>query len=391
MSAPVFRPVARPALPRSSAPSSTPWSAGATAAAWALALSVVAVGLPVLLVWASDSRSSAGAVTALKSAGQVWLVAHGVPLRLPSGRLSLVPLGLVLLPLGLLLRAGSQAARQHRVTDLRGAAVLSAAVAGPYAVTAAAVAAVTRTAVARPSVLGALVCAGLLGLVGAGAGVLRTSGVQLRLPPSVPDRLRRLTAPSLVAVLVLLAAGALLGGARLAVAAPRAADLARASAPGAVGGIALLLLGVALVPNAAVWGATWWAGPGFAVGTGTAIGPLAHDLGAVPALPLLAALPSGRLPLALGLLALLVPLVAGAVAGLLVVRAGADRPVADAALCGPLAGAAVGLLAWLSGGAAGGARMAEVGASPWRCALAVAVAVAAGAAVAAWARTRATA
>ena len=91
------------------------------------------------------------------------------------------------------------------------------------------------------------------------------------------------------------------------------------------------------------------------------------------------------------MLGLLVPLLAGVLAGVCVVRGGTDRPVVDAALCGPLAGAGVALLAWLSGGSAGGARLAELGPSPWRCGLAVAVAVAAGAAATAWARTRSTA
>ncbi len=194
--------------------------------------------------------------------------------------------------------------------------------------------------------------------------------------------------PAAAAVAVLLAAGALLAGTALALSVPDAAEVARAGAPGVVGGTALLLLSLSLVPNAVVWAASWWAGPGFAVGAGTAVGPFAHDLGAVPALPLLAALPGGGVPLGVGLAALLVPLGAGAVAGLLVGRGGSTRPVRDAALCGPLAGVVVGLLAWLSSGSAGGARMSELGPSAWQTALAVAAEVAAGAALVAWLRAR---
>lgn len=389
MSAPAFRPVPRPALPRSTPTAGRPLQAGAIAALWALLAGLAAVGLPVLLVWAADARSSAGAVAAVRSAGQVWLVAHGTPLALPAGTLSLVPLGLVLLPVAVLVRAGTRAARRHRVTDLRGAGLLAAAVAGPYALAAAVVAGLTPTAAARPSIPGALLAAGLLSLAAAGAGVLRTTGLAPMLPGLVPERFRRLVAPAGAAVLVLLAAGAVLVAVRLAVEAQRAGELARASVPGAVGGLALLLLGLVLVPNAVVWGASWWAGPGFDVGTGTAVGPLAVDLGPVPGLPLLAALPSGPLPTAVGVLALLVPLAAGVLAGLLVVRRASPAPVRDAALCGPLAGVAVGLLAWLSGGAAGGARLAELGPSPWQCALAVAAAVSAPACTVAWWRTRA--
>ena len=94
------------------------------------------------------------------------------------------------------------------------------------------------------------------------------------------------------------------------------------------------------------------------------------------------------MPTALGVLALVLPLGAGALAGLLVLRSDSATPVRDAALSGPLAGAAVGLLAWLSGGAAGDARLADLGPSPWQGALAVAVLVAAPASALAWWRTR---
>lgn len=388
MSAPTLRPVARPSLPRSTPRDAGPLAAAAPAALSALLVGLLLTALPVLLVWAADARSAGGTAGAVRAGAQVWLLAHGAPLGLPSGRLSLVPLGLVALPLVLLLRAGAQAARQRRVTDLRGAAVLTAALAGPYALAAGGVAAVAGSPQLTPSVLGAVLGAAVLAAVGGGTGVLRTSALGARLAGRLPDRLRLLLAPAGAAVLVLLAAGALLAGTALALSAPQAAELARAGAPGVVGGVGLLLLGLALVPNAVVWAASWWAGPGFAVGTGTAVGPLAHDLGAVPALPLLAALPRDGVPLGVGLAALLVPLAAGALAGLLVARSGSARPLLDAALCGPGAGAALGLLAWLSAGAAGGRRMSEVGASAWQVALAVAVEVAAGATLVAWLRGR---
>ncbi|MYY80536.1 hypothetical protein GT044_04515, partial [Streptomyces sp. SID335] len=41
------------------------------------------------------------------------------------------------------------------------------------------------------------------------------------------------------------------------------------------GRLAVLLLALALVPNAAVWGAAYGLGPGFALGTGAVAGPLA--------------------------------------------------------------------------------------------------------------------
>ncbi|MCW2779200.1 MAG: hypothetical protein JWN17_2925, partial [Frankiales bacterium] len=181
MSAPTLRPVPRPTLPRGGPSQGSPLRAGAAAALWALVAGLVAVGLPVLLVWGTDERSSTGALAAVRAAGQVWLVAHAVPLALPAGRLSVVPLGLVLVPLALLVRAGSAAARAHRVADLRGAGRLTVAVAGPYAVAASAVAACSASSAARPSVAGALVGAACVAALGAGAGVVRTSGLDAAL------------------------------------------------------------------------------------------------------------------------------------------------------------------------------------------------------------------
>lgn len=385
------RPATRPSTRPAGAPDAdAPLRAAVPAALWALGAGFVCVGLPVLLVWAADSRSSSDAVAALRAAGQVWLVAHGVPLGLGAGRLSLTPLGLVLLPLGLLLRAGGSAARQHPVATLREAGLLTAAVAGPYALVAALVAVLSASAAVRPSVLGAVVGASVVALLGAGAGVLRASGLDSDLAGRVPLLLRRLLAPAGAAVLVVLGAGALLAGVRLALEAGRAAELARASAPGAVGGVALLLLGVALVPNAAVWGAAWWVGPGFAVGAGTSVGPFAHELGAVPALPLLAALPSSGLPRGAGAAALLVPLVAGLVAGRLLARTAAPgtRPVREAVLCGPVAGVLLALAALVSAGSAGAHRLTDLGAAWWQVGPALAAEVAVGAVVSCWWATR---
>jgi hypothetical protein len=154
-----------------------------------------------------------------------------------------------------------------------------------------------------------------------------------------------------------------------------------------------------------VWGLSWCSGAGFAVGVGTAVSPFAHSLGPVPAFPLLAALPGSGVPRWIGVAVLAVPLLAGALAGRLVLAdldaqrdeerhpelPGRWRTVLEAAAVGPVCGALVAGLAWLSGGAVGGARLTEVGPSPWRVGLAVALAVAVGAAVAALLQHRRTA
>lgn len=379
--------LARPTTRRTTtAPARRPLEAGLIGALWAVCAGLVAVAVPVLLVWATDGRSGAGAGAALKTAAQVWLVAHGAGLEIPGGTLSLSPLGLVALPVALLLRAAGHGARECRVTTLRSAGLLALAMGMPYGVLAAVVASLAVTPQVHPVAWQALLAGWAVGTLGGLAGTLRTARLWPAVLPALPDRAARLVTATAAALGIVLAAGALLAGGSLLAHLGRASDLAAATKPGLVGGIALLLLGLSLVPNAAVWAASWLAGPGFHIGIGTAVGPFATHLGPVPSLPLLAGLP-GPVPGWIGVLALALPLAAGVLGGLLVVRR-LDHPgylaaCREAALVGPCAGAVVAGLAWLSGGAAGGARLSDVGASPWRVGLAVTVELAAGAAAAA--------
>ncbi|MGC5276343.1 DUF6350 family protein, partial [Escherichia coli] len=64
-------------------------------------------------------------------------------------------------------------------------------------------------------------------------------------------------------------------------------------------------------------------GAGFALGTGTTVAPQAVELGPVPALPVLGALPSGAGEAFLAVLA--VPLLAGIIAGWWLMREGENH------------------------------------------------------------------
>src|SRR4051812_44397559 len=314
---------------------------GVIAATWAVCAGLVATAVPVLLVWAADARSGSGAAAAMRTAGQVWLVAHGTGVEVPGGAVGLTPLGLLALPIALLLRAAGHGARECRVTSLRGAAQLAAAMAVPYGVLAAIVAALAATHDVHPVPWQALLAGCAVGGLGGLAGALRGAGLWPAVLPALPARAVRLLIGAAASVSVIVGFGALLAGGSLVTHMGRAGDLTAATAPGKVGGIALLVVGISLVPNAAIWGAAWLAGPGFHLGIGTAVGPYGTTLGPVPSLPLLAALP-GPVPGWLGPLAMCVPIAAGALAGVLVVRrfGSADWPVGAAG--GGLGGAAGG-------------------------------------------------
>lgn len=140
---------------------------------------------------------------------------------------------------------------------------------------------------------------------------------------------------------------------------------------GVLGGVAITLAQMAFIPNLVVWTASWLIGPGFAIGAGSSVGPLGTSLGPLPAVPILGAIPAGDF--ALGFLGLLVPIVAGFLVAVAlrpaVLRGAADgggrSPVpiliATGVGIGITAGVLLGVLAWISGGAAGPGRLAEVG------------------------------
>jgi hypothetical protein len=62
-------------------------------------------------------------------------------------------------------------------------------------------------------------------------------------------------------------------------------------APGIFGSVLLLILNLLYLPNVALAALSYVSGAGFAVGAGTHLSPITQDIGQIPALPLLAALP----------------------------------------------------------------------------------------------------
>jgi hypothetical protein len=54
-----------------------------------------------------------------------------------------------------------------------------------------------------------------------------------------------------------------------------------------------LILNLLYLPNVAIAALSYVSGAGFAVGAGTHLSPITQDIGQIPALPLLAALPIG--------------------------------------------------------------------------------------------------
>ncbi len=340
-----------------------------------VAVGAAAVGLVllmalVLVAWGADSGTHISALTALRAGGQAWLLAHHSPLGTKSGTIGLVPIGLIALPAGLLARAGILLGRANAPVAPLEAARLVLAMAASYGVIAALVSFGTGVAPARvgslSAVLGAVVVALLAGGVGVLYGAELTRPVLARLPAGTVAVLRATG----VAVAVLLAAGAFLVAASLAVHSGQTVRLAHALGGGIVGSVLVLLLGLLYAPNAVICAVSYLVGPGFAVGTGTSVSLVGAHLGPVPAFPLLAALPSGTSPAPETWPLVAAPLLAGVLAGVMAGRAagvsGRRAAVRLAGWTGLAVGVALAVLAGLAGGPLGAGRLAAVGPSPWQ-------------------------
>ncbi|WP_095756962.1 DUF6350 family protein [Streptomyces xinghaiensis] len=190
-----------------------------------------------------------------------------------------------------------------------------------------------------------------------------------------------------LAVGVLLCGGALLTAGSLAVHGAEARDALLALDGTVPGRAAVLLLCLALAPNAAVWAAAYGLGPGFTAGAGSTVTALATTgYPELPRFPLLAALPAEGPGSPLTWAAGAVPVAAGIALGrraaLAAYRArAAGRPVPAwwqtplTALYGAVVcGLAMTLIAAVSGGTLGTGALARLGPDAWRT----------GAAAAAW-------
>ncbi|WP_051815576.1 cell division protein PerM, partial [Glycomyces tenuis] len=134
---------------------------------------------------------------------------------------------------------------------------------------------------------------------------------------------------------------------------------------------AVALLSLLYLPNLAVWAVAYLCGPGFAVGTGTAVQAELVELGPLPAFPVFAAVPAGPLPASATILIGL-PLMLASVFGVLLTYRSPDlrvpRVTTAAILAAAVAAALLAALAWLSGGAAGTDLLAEIGPDAWKVA-----------------------
>lgn len=306
----------------------------------------------------------------LRFSSQVWLLAHGGRADLGGVQVSLIPLGLTLLCAILVTSAAGYAGRQALLARTvepsqaeRGTLALMVAgvVTAGYVAVAAVMAWTTSGAAAiLAPAAGALLVAAPSALLGAALGL----AVEVRrMLPDLALRLVRGTGATLAALVavggVVLATGVILGAERMAA----IEDSLGLDGAGRVVWATTVLF---YLPNLLVWAASWALGPGFTLGSGTLISLSGTQVGMLPALPVLGAVPVAEVAGPSMPAWLAGGVVAGVVAGVVPVRRGRGRlRVVPAVLLGGGSGLLAGLLmvaaAALSRGDLGGLRMVGLG------------------------------
>ena len=362
-------------------------------------MSGVLVVAAMAAVWATNGFGSTEFSSVAAMSAHLWLLIHGVPLDLSAvfgasaGTMTLVPLGLSILPLLFCYRSGRRLARASYEGEFL-IPVLSGSV--TYALICSAVYGWASPSPKPLQVLNAaLVPLGIVvvGLMWGGyreaRSLSRMVGVDTAEQISQMSQYSRwagsyvwavvraavVAAVAFVGLGALLLALGILGGWSQVVATYQELHA------GAVGDAAVTLLQLGFLPNLVIYAMAWSTGAGFAFGAGTSIGLTSSTVGSLPMLPLLGAVPNSLG--GVGLLGLLVPVVAGAVAGWWFLREGEDhldewvalkvpfRPLsallsslALGVLTGVLTSLATLWLGWISYGSLGVGRFTEVGSEP---------------------------
>ncbi|WP_406383379.1 DUF6350 family protein [Streptomyces sp. NBC_01618] len=363
----------------------------------AAGLGLGALTVLVMVLWISSPAPDDGPGGALHTAAGLWLLAHGAELirtdtlgGVPAP-VGLVPLLLAVAPVWLVHRAARDALEPDEGRPAPSAAAAFALVVGGYLLVGAAVALYARDGsltVHAPSLFfpSAVVVAGA-----AAAGVWTASGRPIGPPSWAPVRLHEELArdgcrkradtvcrSAAAGVAVLLGGGALLVAVGLVWHGPAAQQSFVQLSGDWVGRVSVVLLALVLVPNAAVWGAAYGLGPGFALGTASTVTPLAFSgRPALPVFPLLAAVPDQGPGAAPNWAAAAVPVAAGVTVAWFTVRRAAPahaardeawglRETALTAGLGALGcGVGTAVLAAAAGGPLGTRTLAEFGPVWW--------------------------
>ncbi len=350
------------------------WVSGAFAGVQGALLSLLAVVVPAMAAYVATSADPAndavGWPRSVAVGAALWLLGHGGELVAGDTRIGLVPLGLTWL-----IAFGAYASARRSAHPVRSA--WPAAIGGHLVVVLVAlvIAGDTGPLGAGPVALArTLLGASVVAAIGTGLGVARRGEVLAWLArhgARLPRWLALSVRAGLIAPALLVAAGSAVVLTWSVAGRAATGDVLAALGVDAFGGVMLGFAELALLPNLVLWAVAWLVGTGFSIGAGTLFSPAELMGGPLPALPLL-----GSLPTQAGGALVWAPVLVVAIGVL--VALWLHRTLREDAVWQPLAAAVVtagtgalvlGLLAAVSGGPVGPARLTVVGAPPLLVAL----------------------
>ncbi len=330
--------------------------------------SVFVILLPLafisLIAWATAGSITGNTSDPIRAALWLWLGAHHVPFFLNGstiGYLSFLPIGAMLIPF-FALRVGFSKALSKLHGDFHNLNSVRAIFAIEYALVATVLAISSRSTTVSPqwylTPLFAFVIAYFASL---------TAGTRLRISQALSLASRALAILLGFSFIVL----ALLIFTNIST----FKNITTVLQPGIFGSLLLFALNAFYLPNAALAILGYFTGTGFAIGAGTLVSPFVHRLGELPALPLLAALPTTSSRWAL----IAVALVVAVGAALAIWAQSASTATLLQSLVLVLIGSA--FLSYLASGALMTPAMSAVGLSIWKFTLSLGLEVALGAAL----------
>jgi hypothetical protein len=371
---------------------------GALGAAFVVALGFVSIFVLNIITWLVEQTQGATFQSVLNDTSRTWLSAHGVPLHfrasklgtleVPSYLFDLIPLGFSVLIGWAMYRTGRKLSGEKYLGLSWAGAILA------YLFVAVFIAGSSVSKIAYvvqwqgvfiPTALfAALVISGSV----IGNPVLfedsepsalrdRIRNFFLDIAERMPWAIKPLVGPALRAgtgvVLAMSAVSAILISVMLTLNWIEIVKLYQSLQLTFLGTFAVSAGQLALMPNLIAFGNSWLTGVGFSVGQGSLVSPLVTELGPLPAIPMLAALPVSSS--SLGVVFILVPLLSAFFATLLVKSHTAELRFnyASATSAAISLGIAIGFVAavemWIladfASGAIGPGRMALVGSNPW--------------------------
>jgi hypothetical protein len=326
-----------------------------------VAILLLPLAFIALIAWATAGSATGNTSDPIRAAIWLWLGSHHIPFFLngtATGYLSYLPIGAMLLPF-FALRSGFGRALSKLHGDFHNIATVRSIFASQYALIVTLLALASRS----PNVSAQWYLAPVFSFLIAYLASL-TAGSRLRMSQAVSYASRVLA--------ILLGLSFIFLAIAIFINISTFKNISIVLQPGIFGGILLFALNLFYLPNLAVSVLAYFTGTGFAVGAGTLVSPLTHRLGEIPALPLLAVLPTSSSKWAL--LGVVVVIAVGALMAAWALTSTSRALIQSIALIT----ISIAALSYLASGSLMTQAMSAVGVSIWKLTLSLVLEIAIG-------------